>query len=30
MDLQTFVYLFNEIELMMYQIKEGDYDKNEF
>ena len=24
MDLQSFVYRFNEIESMMYQIKEGD------
>ena len=26
MDLQSFVYKFNEIESMMYQIKEGDWD----
>ena len=28
MDLQTFVYRFNEIESMMYQIKEGDWDND--
>ncbi len=26
MDLQSFVYRFNEIESMMYQIKEGDWE----
>ena len=26
MDLQSFVYKFNEVESMMYQIKEGDWD----
>lgn len=26
MDLQSFVYRFNEIELMMYQIKEDDWE----
>ena len=26
MDLQTFVYRFNEIESMMYQIKDGIWD----
>jgi len=25
-DLQSFVYRFNEIESMMYQIKEGDWE----
>ena len=28
MDLQSFVYRFNEIESMMYQIKEGDWEDN--
>jgi len=26
MDLQSFVYRFNEIESMMYRIKEGDWE----
>lgn len=28
MDLQSFVYRFNEIESMMYQIKEGDWEED--
>lgn len=27
MDLQSFVYNFNEVESMMYQIKEGDWEE---
>ncbi len=28
MDLQSFVYRFNEVESMMYQIKEGDWEED--
>ena len=28
MDLQSFVYNFNEVESMMYQIKEGDWEED--